>query len=146
MQSFCYRVCCCVTWVDQRCIVELCRLGGKAVRIKKNHSSGSLIHNHKLFCGDMLSFIQVDPRLFLLIILFSLLVFHCFTHCCVRLVQASGQQVPVIVQSCICFINLHGKYSVRAKDTFRHCYMCLAASKQQLSNSPLQLHLVVMSE
>lgn len=57
-------------------------------------------------------------------------VFHCFIHCCVGFVQASGQQVPVIVQSCICFINLHGKYSVRPKGTFRHCYLCLATSER----------------
>ncbi|XP_075882463.1 rho GTPase-activating protein 4-like isoform X2 [Nelusetta ayraudi] len=55
------------------------RLCGKTMRFRKNHSCSALTHNHKLFFGDMLSFIQ-----------------------------ATGQQVPVIVQSCICFINLHG--------------------------------------
>uniref|UniRef100_A0A1A7WJR1 Rho GTPase activating protein 4a n=1 Tax=Iconisemion striatum TaxID=60296 RepID=A0A1A7WJR1_9TELE len=48
-------------------------------RIKKNPSSSSLLHNHKLFSGDMLSFIQ-----------------------------ESGQQIPVVVESCIRFINLYG--------------------------------------
>lgn len=33
------------------------------MRIRKNHSSSALTHNHKLFFGDMLSFIQVDPWL-----------------------------------------------------------------------------------
>ncbi|XP_041801153.1 rho GTPase-activating protein 4-like isoform X2 [Chelmon rostratus] len=55
------------------------RHNGKSMRVRKNHSSGNLMHNHKLFNGDMLSFIQ-----------------------------ASGQQIPVVVQSCICFINLNG--------------------------------------
>ncbi|KAM9350613.1 rho GTPase-activating protein 4a [Symphorus nematophorus] len=55
------------------------RNNGKSVRVRKNHSSASLVHNHKLFSGDMLSFIK-----------------------------ASGQQIPIVVQSCICFINLHG--------------------------------------
>lgn len=55
------------------------RLNGKSMRIRKNHSSASLTHNHKLFSGDMLSFIQ-----------------------------ASGQQIPIVVQSCIRFINLNG--------------------------------------
>uniref|UniRef100_A0A1A8U7E4 Rho GTPase activating protein 4a n=2 Tax=Nothobranchius furzeri TaxID=105023 RepID=A0A1A8U7E4_NOTFU len=48
-------------------------------RIKKNPSSSSLLHNHKLFSGDMLSFIQ-----------------------------ESGQQIPFVVESCIRFINLYG--------------------------------------
>ncbi|XP_070695772.1 rho GTPase-activating protein 4a isoform X2 [Pempheris klunzingeri] len=55
------------------------RPNGKSMRVRKNHSSGNLIHNHKLFNGDMLSFIQ-----------------------------ASGQQIPIVVQSCIHFINLNG--------------------------------------
>ncbi|XP_073325989.1 rho GTPase-activating protein 4-like isoform X1 [Pagrus major] len=55
------------------------RHNGMSVRIRKNHSSANLKHNHKLFNGDMLSFIQ-----------------------------ASGQQIPIVVQSCICFINLNG--------------------------------------
>ncbi|XP_068996856.1 SLIT-ROBO Rho GTPase-activating protein 3-like isoform X1 [Embiotoca jacksoni] len=50
---------------------------GKSVRVRKNHSSASLMH--KLFNGDMLSFIQ-----------------------------ASGQQIPIVVESCIRFINLNG--------------------------------------
>uniref|UniRef100_A0A8D3CPL0 Rho GTPase activating protein 4a n=1 Tax=Scophthalmus maximus TaxID=52904 RepID=A0A8D3CPL0_SCOMX len=45
----------------------------------RNHSSTSLMHNHKLFSGDMLSFLQ-----------------------------ASGQQIPIVVESCIRFINLNG--------------------------------------
>ncbi|TMS16376.1 Rho GTPase-activating protein 4 [Larimichthys crocea] len=55
------------------------RYSEKSMRIRKNHSSANLMHNHKLFNGDMLSFIK-----------------------------ASGQQIPIIVQSCICFINLNG--------------------------------------
>ncbi|KAM8754859.1 rho GTPase-activating protein 4a isoform 1-T4 [Acanthopagrus schlegelii] len=55
------------------------RHNGMSMRIRKNHSSANLKHNHKLFNGDMLSFIQ-----------------------------ASGQQIPIVVQSCICFINLNG--------------------------------------
>ncbi|XP_022597303.1 SLIT-ROBO Rho GTPase-activating protein 3-like [Seriola dumerili] len=55
------------------------RLNGKSLRIRKNHSSANLMHNHKLFSGDMLSFIQ-----------------------------ASGQQIPIVVESCIRFINLNG--------------------------------------
>ncbi|CAK6951409.1 rho GTPase-activating protein 4a [Scomber scombrus] len=55
------------------------RLNGKSMRVRKNHSSSNLIHNHKLFNGDMLSFIQ-----------------------------ASGQQIPIVVESCIRFINLNG--------------------------------------
>ncbi|XP_040914385.1 rho GTPase-activating protein 4-like isoform X2 [Toxotes jaculatrix] len=52
---------------------------GKSMRVRKNHSSANLMHNHKLFGGDMLSFIQ-----------------------------ASGQQIPIVVESCIRFINLNG--------------------------------------
>uniref|UniRef100_A0A096M0W5 Rho GTPase activating protein 4a n=1 Tax=Poecilia formosa TaxID=48698 RepID=A0A096M0W5_POEFO len=52
---------------------------GKSLRIRKNHSSANLIHNHKLFSGDMLSFIK-----------------------------ASGQRIPYVVESCVRFINLYG--------------------------------------
>uniref|UniRef100_A0A672IPZ3 Rho GTPase activating protein 4a n=1 Tax=Salarias fasciatus TaxID=181472 RepID=A0A672IPZ3_SALFA len=52
---------------------------GSFGRVRRNQSAGNLIHNHKLFNGDMLSFIQ-----------------------------ASGQQIPIVVESCICFINLNG--------------------------------------
>ncbi|XP_062248048.1 rho GTPase-activating protein 4a [Platichthys flesus] len=55
------------------------RHNGKLLRVRKNHSSSSLLHNHKLFSGDMLSFLQ-----------------------------ASGQQIPRVVESCIRFINLNG--------------------------------------
>ncbi|GAA6222799.1 SLIT-ROBO Rho GTPase-activating protein 3-like [Lates japonicus] len=55
------------------------RHNGKSMRIRKNHSSANLMHNHKLFSGDMLAFIQ-----------------------------ASGQQIPVVVESCIRYINLNG--------------------------------------
>ncbi|KAM3617597.1 uncharacterized protein V6R79_008700 [Siganus canaliculatus] len=55
------------------------RSSGKSVRGRRNYSSSNLTHNHKLFNGDMLSFIQ-----------------------------ASGQQIPFVVQSCIYFINLNG--------------------------------------
>ncbi|XP_024865040.1 rho GTPase-activating protein 4 isoform X2 [Kryptolebias marmoratus] len=51
----------------------------RSLRIRKNPSSASLLHNHKLFSGDMLSFIK-----------------------------ASGQQIPIVVESCIRFINLYG--------------------------------------
>ncbi|XP_008288815.1 rho GTPase-activating protein 4-like [Stegastes partitus] len=55
------------------------RLTGKSLRVRRNPSSANLLHNHKLFSGDMLSFIQ-----------------------------ASGQQIPIVVESCIRFINLNG--------------------------------------
>ncbi|XP_054905895.1 rho GTPase-activating protein 4a [Poeciliopsis prolifica] len=55
------------------------RFSGKSLRMRKNHSSANLIHNHKLFSGDMLSFMK-----------------------------ASGQQIPYVVESCIRFINLYG--------------------------------------
>ncbi|KAI9530779.1 hypothetical protein NQZ68_000270 [Dissostichus eleginoides] len=55
------------------------RPNGKSMRVRRNHSSSNLLHNHKLFSGDMLSFIQ-----------------------------ASGQQIPIVVESCICYINLNG--------------------------------------
>ncbi|XP_040008476.1 rho GTPase-activating protein 4-like [Xiphias gladius] len=55
------------------------RHNGKSMRVRKNHSSVNLMHNSKLFTGDMLSFIQ-----------------------------ASGQQIPIVVESCIRFINLNG--------------------------------------
>uniref|UniRef100_A0A672ZCE4 SLIT-ROBO Rho GTPase-activating protein 3-like n=1 Tax=Sphaeramia orbicularis TaxID=375764 RepID=A0A672ZCE4_9TELE len=51
----------------------------KSMRVRRNPSSANLMHNHKLFNGDMLSFIQ-----------------------------ASGQQIPLVVKSCIRFINLNG--------------------------------------
>lgn len=31
------------------------------MRVRKNHSSANLMHNQKLFNGDMLSFIKVAP-------------------------------------------------------------------------------------
>lgn len=37
----------------------LCRPNGKSTRVRRNHSSANLLHNHKVFSGDMLSFIQV---------------------------------------------------------------------------------------
>ncbi|XP_047449468.1 SLIT-ROBO Rho GTPase-activating protein 3-like [Mugil cephalus] len=52
---------------------------GKSLRIRKNHSSGNLVYNQKLFSGDMLSFIE-----------------------------ESGQRIPAVVESCIRYINLHG--------------------------------------
>ncbi|XP_061550946.1 SLIT-ROBO Rho GTPase-activating protein 3-like isoform X4 [Phycodurus eques] len=53
---------------------------GKSARVPKTPSSGEgLLHNPKLFNGDMLSFMQ-----------------------------ASGRQIPVVVESCIRFINLNG--------------------------------------
>ncbi|XP_019944240.1 rho GTPase-activating protein 4 isoform X2 [Paralichthys olivaceus] len=55
------------------------RHNGKLMRVRKTHSSSNLLHNHKLFSGDMLSFLQ-----------------------------ASGQQIPLVVESCIRFINLNG--------------------------------------
>ncbi|XP_059188601.1 rho GTPase-activating protein 4-like isoform X2 [Centropristis striata] len=55
------------------------RHNGKSMRFRKIHSSANLLHNQKVFSGDMLSFIQ-----------------------------ASGQQIPIVVESCICFINLNG--------------------------------------
>ncbi|KAJ0064306.1 hypothetical protein NL108_001632 [Boleophthalmus pectinirostris] len=51
----------------------------KFMRVRKNPSSANLMHNQKLFKGDMLSFIK-----------------------------ASGQQIPIVVESCIRFINLNG--------------------------------------
>lgn len=55
------------------------RLTAKSARVRKNPSIANLIHNQKLFNGDMLAFIK-----------------------------ASGQQIPVFVESCIRFINLNG--------------------------------------
>ncbi|CAJ1085267.1 rho GTPase-activating protein 4-like [Xyrichtys novacula] len=55
------------------------RPNGQSIRVRKNPSSASLMHNHKLFKGDMLSFIN-----------------------------ASGQQIPIVVASCIRYINLNG--------------------------------------
>ncbi|KAM6981758.1 rho GTPase-activating protein 4a isoform 1-T1 [Tautogolabrus adspersus] len=55
------------------------KLNGQSMRVRKNHSSANLMHNHKLFKGDMLSFIK-----------------------------ASGQQIPIVVESCIRYINLNG--------------------------------------
>ncbi|KAM9344012.1 rho GTPase-activating protein 4-like isoform 2-T3 [Pholidichthys leucotaenia] len=52
---------------------------GKSIRIRKNPSNANLLHNYKLFNGDMLSYIQ-----------------------------ASGQQIPIIVESCVRYINLNG--------------------------------------
>ncbi|XP_061627926.1 rho GTPase-activating protein 4-like isoform X7 [Phyllopteryx taeniolatus] len=53
---------------------------GKSARVPKTPSSGEgLLHNPKLFSGDMLSFMQ-----------------------------ASGRQIPAVVESCIRFINLNG--------------------------------------
>lgn len=39
--------------------IWLCRHNGKSMRVRRNHSSANLMHNHKLFNGDMLSFIKV---------------------------------------------------------------------------------------
>ncbi|XP_016100698.1 SLIT-ROBO Rho GTPase-activating protein 3-like isoform X2 [Sinocyclocheilus grahami] len=50
---------------------------GRAVRVRKARPFSQ--YNHKLFSGDMISFIQ-----------------------------SSGQQIPLVVESCIRFINLHG--------------------------------------
>lgn len=55
------------------------RLAAKSSRVRKNPSSANLIHNQKLFNGDLLSFLK-----------------------------ASGQQIPVFVESCIRYINLNG--------------------------------------
>ncbi|XP_061759429.1 rho GTPase-activating protein 4-like isoform X3 [Nerophis ophidion] len=55
------------------------RHNGKSTRVRKIPSGGNLLHNQKLFNGDMLSF-----------------------------TQASGQQIPAVVESCIRFINLNG--------------------------------------
>ncbi|XP_054632457.1 rho GTPase-activating protein 4-like [Dunckerocampus dactyliophorus] len=55
------------------------RQNAKSTRVRKNPSSVNLLHNQKLFNGDMVSF-----------------------------TQASGQQIPVVVESCIRFINLNG--------------------------------------
>ncbi|XP_072306107.1 rho GTPase-activating protein 4-like isoform X1 [Eucyclogobius newberryi] len=51
----------------------------KFARVKKNCSSANLMHNQKLFNKDLLSFIA-----------------------------DSGQQIPIVVESCIRFINLNG--------------------------------------
>ncbi|XP_052396414.1 SLIT-ROBO Rho GTPase-activating protein 3 isoform X1 [Carassius gibelio] len=50
---------------------------GRAVRVRKARPCSQ--YNHKLFSGDMISFIQ-----------------------------STGQQIPLVVESCIRFINLHG--------------------------------------
>ncbi|XP_056129234.1 rho GTPase-activating protein 4a isoform X2 [Lampris incognitus] len=51
----------------------------KSMRVKKSQSSSKLTYNLGLFTGNMMSFIQ-----------------------------ASGQQIPLVVESCIRFINLNG--------------------------------------
>ncbi|XP_061683922.1 rho GTPase-activating protein 4-like isoform X2 [Syngnathoides biaculeatus] len=58
---------------------NLPRHNGNSGCVRKTPSSGNLLHNPKLFNGDLLSFMQ-----------------------------ASGQQIPVVVESCIRFINLNG--------------------------------------
>ncbi|XP_061627920.1 rho GTPase-activating protein 4-like isoform X6 [Phyllopteryx taeniolatus] len=59
---------------------NLASRNGKSARVPKTPSSGEgLLHNPKLFSGDMLSFMQ-----------------------------ASGRQIPAVVESCIRFINLNG--------------------------------------
>lgn len=51
----------CVLFPENEVVLLNCRSGGKSMHVRKNHSGSSLTHNHKLFSGDMLSFIQVDP-------------------------------------------------------------------------------------
>lgn len=99
--------------------ILLCRHNGKSMRVRKMHSGANLI-NQKLFYGDMLSFIQVAKFDYTIssfsISLSSLqwsLVTVCKINLSIHLIQASGQQIPVVVESCICFINLNGKYSRR---------------------------------
>ncbi|XP_077405120.1 rho GTPase-activating protein 4-like [Vanacampus margaritifer] len=58
---------------------HLPRHNGKSARVRKTPSGSALLHNHNLFNGDMLSFMQ-----------------------------ASGQQIPLVVESSIRFINLNG--------------------------------------
>lgn len=45
------------------CGLSLYRHNGKSVRIRKNYSTSNVKHNHKLFYGDLLSFIQVAATL-----------------------------------------------------------------------------------
>lgn len=92
----------------------LYRHNGKSLYIRKNYSTSSIKHNHKLFHGDLLSFIQVLAATFGSFTFF-IYIFIVYWHLgsslvttCV-FVQASGQQIPVVVQSCVCFINLNGK-------------------------------------
>lgn len=88
------------------------RHNGKSMRIRKNYSTSSMKHNHKLFCGDLLSFIQVPATLytFIHIFLYSIAICDPPSSPFVVLIQASEQQIPVVVQSCVCFINLNGKH------------------------------------
>lgn len=46
------------------CGPSLYRYNGKSVRIRKNYLNSNMKHNHKLFCGDLLSFIQVPSAPF----------------------------------------------------------------------------------
>lgn len=45
--------------VSSQCGMLLRRPNGKSTRVRRNHSNANLLHNHKVFSGDMLSFIQV---------------------------------------------------------------------------------------
>lgn len=81
------------------------------------HSGANMMTNQKLFYGDMLSFIQVAKFDYTIssFISFGRLQWSLITVCKINLsidlIQASGQQIPIVVESCICFINLNGKYS-----------------------------------
>ncbi|KTG33793.1 hypothetical protein cypCar_00015527 [Cyprinus carpio] len=83
---------------------------GRAVRVRKARPCSQ--YNHKLFSGDMLSFIQVanlqeggDGCRGLSPIQMCIIVFPISLH---SFYQSSGQQIPLVVESCIRFINLHG--------------------------------------
>lgn len=50
--------------VHLMCGLSLYRYNGKSVRIRKNYLTSNFKHNHKLFYGDLLSFIQVPATPF----------------------------------------------------------------------------------
>lgn len=101
--------------------VVLHRTNGKSARIRKNPSSASLMHNQKLFNGDVLSFTQVTTityahsnfYLFLYQLVFHRISYqsHVRNSSPTFSPQASGQQIPIVVESCIRFINLNGEHS-----------------------------------
>lgn len=74
------------------------------------------MHNQKLFNGDMLSFITVTPvssfSSLVVILVFPFDLWWVSEIYCLFLIQASGQQIPIVVESCIRYINLHGESSL----------------------------------
>lgn len=93
------------------------------MRIRKNHSSGAFTHNHKLFSGDMLSFIQVDPWLCVLSLFFFFI----------------SRQLLFI---CIFFFFIAGFVSSRPRDNrFQLLFRAAFASSTSTASIVLQTHL-----